>query len=169
MSMHPGDSWPGGVFGEVVSPSGKRSYLTATVVELLGKTSRWATGLASSGKIETERGKAVNKQGGERWFFIADSFEAYGTAKRWWPPPARPAPVDVSEWAELFRMQGADLEAVRAAVVGLEQQCEELRRKNSQLIAERAELYSIVERLARLGGSAGGHPGTDVNEQPRGH
>ncbi|OBJ18108.1 hypothetical protein [Mycobacterium colombiense] len=167
MALPAGSDWPGAVHGEVVSPTGKRAYLTSTIAALLGKSDRWVTGLASSGKIETERGRAVHKQGGERWFLIADSFEAFGTAEKWWPPPPPRESPDGQNWAELIAMQGADLEAARAKVAALEVRCRHLKSDNSRLHEENTELYDIIGRLGRLGGRrASGQPGPEQDKPP---
>jgi hypothetical protein len=143
-----GGPWPGGEYGEVLSPSGRRAYLAAHAGELAGRTPRWATELARAGTVvESERGHISGRQGAPAWFLIADSFENYLQARGLWPPqPGSATP----EWQQLFELQGADLEAARREITNLRQRNAELAAANDRLQADRNNLLDTIATLTQI-------------------
>jgi hypothetical protein len=147
MTVATGGPWPGGEYGEVLSPSGRRAYLAAQAGEVAGRTPRWATELARAGTVvESERGHISGRQGAPAWFLIADSFERYLQARGLWPPQASATP----EWQQLFELQGADLEAARREIATLGQRNDELVAVNERLQADRNNLLDTIARLTEI-------------------
>ena len=141
MTVVTGGPWPGGEYGEVCSPSGRRAYLAAQAGQIAGCTARWATKLARAGDVvESERGHVSGRQGGPAWFLIADSFESYLQARGLWPPqPAGATP----EWQQLMALQSADLEAARREIA-------KLRQENDELLAVRNNLLDMIAKLTEV-------------------
>jgi hypothetical protein len=147
MTVVTGGPWPGGEYGEVCSPSGRRAYLAAQAGEIAGRTPRWATQLARAGDVVSERGHVSGRQGGPAWFLIADSFENYLQARGLWPPqPAGATP----EWQQLVALQGADLEAARREIAKLRQHNAELTADNQRLEAVRNNLLDMIAKLTEV-------------------
>jgi hypothetical protein len=148
MTVVTGGPWPGGEYGEVLSPSGRRAYLAAQAAEIAGRTQRWATELARAGTtVESERSHINGRQGGAAWFLIADSFEQYLEVRGLWPPQAAsPTP----EWQQLFELQGADLEAARREIANLSQRNDELTATNHRLQADRNNLLDTIAKLTEI-------------------
>lgn len=127
-----GVPWSGGVFGEVVSPSGRRAYTAARAAQLADRTRRWATDLAGGrGVVESERGRIAGKQGRSAWFLIADSFEKYMGEHGNWPPPLQQ------------QAQGSNAEIDQCDMASLFEE-------NRALRARCNELLDIVTRLSRI-------------------
>jgi hypothetical protein len=148
MTAVTGGPWPGGEYGEVLSPSGRRAYLAAQAGEIAGRTPRWATELARAGNVvESERGPINGRQGGPAWFLIADSFERYLQARSLWPPPHATA---TPEWQQLLQLQGADLEAARREIATLRQHNDELIAANQRLHDDRNSLLDTIARLTEI-------------------
>ena len=148
MNVAAGSPWPGGEYGEVRSPSGRRAYLAAQAAELAGRTPRWATELARARNIvESEREHIPGRQGGPAWFLIADSFEEHLQALELWPP--RPPGVS-SEWQQLLELQGADLEAARREIAELQQRIDALTTANERLHADRNNLLDTIAKLTEV-------------------
>lgn len=148
MTAPAGSPWPGGEYGEVHSPSGRRAYLAAQAAELAGRTPRWATELARAGNVvESERHHIPGRQGGPAWFLIADSFERHLQTLGLWPPQ----PIAVtSQWQQLFELQGADLEAARREIAELKQRIDALRTANERLQTDRNNLLDTIAKLTEV-------------------
>lgn len=148
MTAVTGGPWPGGEYGEVLSPSGRRAYLAAQAGELAGRTPRWATELARAGNdVDSERGPIAGRQGGPAWFLIADSFERYLQARGLWPPRHAAA---TPEWQQLLELQGADLEAARREIATLRHLNDDLIAANERLQADRNGLLDTIARLTEI-------------------
>lgn len=148
MSEVAGAPWPDGVYGEVVSPSGRRAYLAAQAGSLAGRTTRWATELASRHEsIETERGHIAGRKGADAWFLIADSFEEHLRTIGAWPPQHGEPTQD---WQQLFLLQGADLEASRRRERQLEAQVERLEHDRNELLNTIASLSQTIASLSHV-------------------
>ena len=138
--------WPNAKHGEVYGPTGDRCYLPKQAGLLVGKSDRWARGLVASRAVEGWR-----EQGGHgRIFLKAASFEAYGQREGWWPPVELPTASAESETWELLMRQGRDLEEVRKELALVVVERERLEAENLALKTTRAELYEMIERLARM-------------------
>jgi hypothetical protein len=148
MNQAVGSPWPGGEYGEVSSPSGRRAYLAGQAAELARRTPRWATELARAGDlVDSERGHVPGRQGGAAWFLLADSFETHlQTLGRWPPNPATAS----SEWQQLFELQGADLEVARRQIAELGRTNDELTAANERLEADRNRLLDMVSTLTQI-------------------
>jgi hypothetical protein len=148
MNSPAGAPWPGGDYGEVHSPSGRRSYMAAQAAELAGRTTRWATELARAGdNVDSERGAVPGRQGGSAWFLIADSFEQHLETLGQWPPqPGGPN----SEWQQLLALQGADLEAARREIADLKQRNDDLAALNQRLQTDRNNLLDTIATLTSI-------------------
>jgi hypothetical protein len=140
-----GGPWPSGKFGEVVSPSGRRSYPANRAAAHAGRTTRWATSLAKLGRVSAERGHVEGRQGGLAWFLLADDFEELGRRDGWWPPADH-----ASEWGQLLHLQGNDLEAARHEVVMLREQIRRLTIENARLQNERSKLLKMISSLGKI-------------------
>ena len=148
MSELAGAPWPDGIYGEVVSPSGRRAYLAAQAGRLAGRTARWATELASRHEsIESERGHIVGRKGADAWFLIADSFEQHLRTIGAWPPQQREPNQD---WQQLFLLQGADLEAARRRERELEARVERLEQDWNELLNTIAALSQTIGSLSQV-------------------
>jgi hypothetical protein len=148
MTVVTGGPWPGGEYGEVCSPSGRRAYLAAQAGEIAGRTPRWATQLARAGDVvESERGHVSGRQGGAAWFLIADSFESYLQVRGLWRPQAAGTNP---EWQQLLALQGADLEAARREITKLRQDNDELIAANQRLEAVRNNLLDMIAKLTEV-------------------
>jgi len=148
MSAPAGSPWPGGEYGEVHSPSGRRAYLAAQAAELAGRTRRWATELARAGNIvDSERQHIPGRQGAPAWFLIADSFEQHLHTLGLWPPRS---PGVMSEWQQLLELQGADLEAARREIAELKQQIDALTALNQRLQTDRNNLLDTIAKLTEV-------------------
>jgi hypothetical protein len=148
MTVATGGPWPGGEYGEVLSPSGRRAYLAAQAAEIAGRTQRWATELARAGDtVQSERGHISGRQGGPAWFLIADSFEHYLQVRGLWPPHHASG---TPEWQQLFELQGADLEAARDEIAELRQRNDELLATVQRLQADRNNLLDTIAKLTEI-------------------
>lgn len=149
MSGPAGAPWPGGEYGEVISPSGRRAYLAGQAGRLAGRTQRWATDLASreDSPIDSERGHIVGRKGAEAWFLIADTFEQYlQTAGRW--PPVNKEPAQNFE--QLLMLQGADLEASRRREQELQAKVDRLEMDRNELLDTIASLSQTIASLSQV-------------------
>ena len=148
MTVAAGTAWPGGEYGEVLSPAGRRAYLAAQAAELAGRTPRWATELARAGDIvESERGHIPGRQGGNAWFLIADSFEHHLQSLGLWPPRRAAA---ITEWQQLFELQGGDLEAARREIAELRERNQQLAEANQRLQNDRNKLLDTIANLTEI-------------------
>lgn len=148
MSALAGSPWPGGEYGEVHSPSGRRAYLAAQAAELAGRTRRWATELARAGNVvDSERQHIAGRQGAPAWFLIADSFEQHLHTLGLWPPRS---PGVTSEWQQLLELQGVDLEAARRENAELKQQIDALTALNQRLQTDRNNLLETIAKLTEV-------------------
>jgi len=139
-----GAPWPGGEHGEVVSPSGQRAYLAAAAAALAGRSSRWASELASTGTVQAEQANVPGRQGRPAWFLLADSFERYLDERGKWPPT-----TTATDWQHLLQLQGADLEAARQANATLQAENAQLKITLAERDEHIAQLAQIVAQLAK--------------------
>ncbi|WP_088295472.1 hypothetical protein [Mycobacterium avium] len=148
MSGPAGAPWPDGIYGEVISPSGRRAYLAGQAARLAGRTQRWATDLASrpDSPIECERGHIVGRKGADAWFLIADSFERYLQSTGGWPPTNVEPTQDLEH---LLMLQGADLEASRRREQGLQARIDRLEQDRNELLAQIEALSNVIASLSR--------------------
>lgn len=145
MTVAIGAPWPGALRGEVISPSGRRSYLAAAAASMCGRSTKWATNLART-TVESEQGHVPGRQGGQAWFLLADSFEEYLQRQDQWPPrhaTVTEAVDEVNSREQLLALQGADLEAAR-------RENEKLRKHVEILELQRNQLLDTVATLTQL-------------------
>lgn len=148
MSGPAGAPWPDGIYGEVISPSGRRAYLAGQAARLAGRTQRWATDLASrpDSPIECERAHIVGRKGADAWFLIADTFERYLQTNGGWPPVSQDPAQDQEQ---LLMLQGADLEASRRREQDLQAQVDRLQQDRNELLAQIEALSNVIASLSR--------------------
>lgn len=144
-----GAPWPGGDHGEVISPTGRRSYLAARAGQLAGRTSRWATELASrqDSPIESERGHVLGRKGADAWFLLADSFEDYLRSVGRWPPASDEPSQDLEQ---LLMLQGADLEASRRRERQLQAEVDRLETDRNSLLDTIATMSQTIASLSQV-------------------
>ena len=154
-----GEQWPGGRFGEVIGPSGKRCYSKDRCAQILGRSGRTIQSLVAAGRLEKD---PVPSGSGRQVFIFADGFEERGK----WPPSQITADSTGNDaWHELAIRQGHDLELARsnltaalATASGLEHQVAELTAKIHSLEADERDLRSAISSLgAVMGRSSNAH------------
>lgn len=145
-----GSPWPGAANGEILSPSGRRSYSSKRAAALTGLSERRIRGLVGT-ELEGER----ERTGWKRVFVDAGSLEAY-IAERRQPDAAVPVRGDV-DWHELFRRQGQDLEQTRLQLSEVRAEAERaveegraLRRACASLRLDNDDLKAAVHRLSSI-------------------
>lgn len=141
-----GSLWPAAEHGEVYSPSGQRAYLAAEAAAAGGKSIKWATELARSGAVLSERGPIPGRAGPPVWFLLADSFEKHLAADSDSPPGAAPQ-VDLNH---LLQLQGVDLDAARREIDKLTQTVAHLNTERNQLLDTIAAQSQTIASLTQI-------------------